>query len=331
LKHTVFVSLSGEDRIAIFSLDSQTGHLESIGNVEIEGRPAPLAVDPSGAYLYAGLRSSCHIASFEIDRTTWNLSLFGKTPLESDPCFLATDRTGRFLFSTYYAAGALAVHRIDPGGVIHNDPIESIKTAKNAHSMQTDPTNTYAYVPHTGANIIIQFSFDAETGHLAEKARFAPEKGQGPRHFCFHPGKKYVYFVNEQGCSISAYRLDSSTGAISPVQTVSTLPEGFSGKNTCAQIHMSRDGKLLFASNRGHDSIAAFSIAQDSGKLTPIGQTATEKTPRAFNLDPQDRFLLAAGLDSGKMAVYGIGPQSGALLSHHTLTVGAEPMWVLIL
>ncbi len=331
MNHTVYVSLSGEDRIAIYSLHTQTGLLEPIGNVEIEGRPAPLAVDPSGAYLFAGLRSSCHIASFEIDRSTGNLSLCGKTPLESDPCFLATDRTGRFLFSTYYAAGALAIHRIGSGGVLQDPPIESIKTAKNAHSMQTDPTNAFAYVPHTGPNLIIQFNFDAQTGRLSEKARFSPAEGQGPRHFCFHPNRLYVYFVNEQGCSICAYHVAPSTGAISPFQTVSTLPEGFSGKNTCAQIHMTRDGKLLFASNRGYDSIAAFSIAQDTGKLNPIGQTATEKTPRAFNLDPQDRLLMAAGLDSGNMSVYRIEPQTGTLVSTHSFAVGANPMWILVL
>ena len=197
--------------------------------------------------------------------------------------------------------------------------------------MQTDPTNAYAFVPHTGPNTIFQFKFDSESGRLTpnDETRFNPDDGQGPRHFCFHPNGKFVYFVNEQGCSICAYRFDS--GNLSHFQTVSTLPDNYSGDNTCAQIHMTPDGIRLFASNRGHDSIASFTIDPASGGLTPIGQAPTEKTPRAFNLDPRGRFLLATGLDSGNLSVYSIDPQSSALIPLHTHAIGEKPMWVLVL
>lgn len=331
MKYHVYVSLSAEDRIAILALDSQTGKLEEIGESRIAGGPAPLTVDPNRDFLFAGLRSSCHIASFVIDRNTGNLAFIGKTALKSDPCFLGTDRTGRFLFSTYYAAGAVAIHSIDSEGKLRDSPIEWLETAKNAHSMQTDPTNAYAFVPHTGPNTIFQFKFDSESGRLTpnDETRFNPDDGQGPRHFCFHPNGKFVYFVNEQGCSICAYRFDS--GNLSHFQTVSTLPDNYSGDNTCAQIHMTPDGIRLFASNRGHDSIASFTIDPASGGLTPIGQAPTEKTPRAFNLDPRGRFLLATGLDSGNLSVYSIDPQSSALIPLHTHAIGEKPMWVLVL
>ena len=333
MKHYVYVSLSAEDRIAILTLDSQTGKLEAIGESRITGGPAPLTVDPNRDILFAGLRSSCHIASFVIDRNTGSLTFGGKTALKSDPCFLGTDRTGRFLFSTYYAAGAVAVHSIDSEGMLQDSPVEWIQTAKNAHSMQTDPTNAYALVPHTGPNTIFQFKFDSKSGHLTptDSPRFYPDEGQGPRHFCFHPNRKFVYFVNEQGCSICAYRFDSATGDLSPLQSVSTLPDEYSGDNTCAQIHMTPQGGRLFASNRGHDSIASFTIDPASGGLTPIGQTPTEKTPRAFNLDPRGWFLLSTGLDSGNLSVYRIDPRSGTLIPLYTHAVGERPMWVLVL
>jgi 6-phosphogluconolactonase len=158
-----------------------------------------------------------------------------------------------------------------------------------------------------------------------------PEEGVGPRHFVFHPHLPIVYFVNEQGSSVTAYQFDRSVGTLRAFQNISTLPVGFAGENTCAQIHIAPSGDFLYASNRGHDSIACFAVDAATGGLNIIDQQSTEEMPRAFNVDPAGRFLYAAGLVSGKLASYRIDDQTGALEPMQTYLVGERPMWVLVL
>ena len=157
-----------------------------------------------------------------------------------------------------------------------------------------------------------------------------PRPWTGPRHFCFHPSLDVLYTSNEQGCSVTAYALDRATGLLRALQTVSTLPEGFSGENSCAQIRMTPSGRFLYAPNRGHDTIAAFSVDESTGLLTAMGHTPTERVPRAFDIDPSGRFLYAAGLETGRLASYAIDEASGALTPLDVYTIGNGPMWVLV-
>ena len=330
----VYISVAGEDKIAIWNLDPGTGTLTWQEDLILGGAPGPLAVHPNGRTLYAGLRGICHLVSLRIDPATGILSSIRAIELQSDPCYLATDRTGRYLFSAYYRAGHVAVHPIEADGAAALPPVEWRATAPCAHALQTDPANRYAYVPHVAqSNAIYQFVFDAETGRLAPNPvpRVVPEAGVGPRHYCFHPSHDVVYFDNEQGSSVTAYHLDPATGALAPFQTLSTLPEGYTGQNTCAQIHMTPEGSYLYAANRGHDSIACYAIDPDTGALTSLGQQPTQATPRAFNVDPAGRFLLASGLDSGRLTVYRIEAARGTLEALSEVRVGERPMWVTIL
>jgi 6-phosphogluconolactonase len=150
----------------------------------------------------------------------------------------------------------------------------------------------------------------------------------GPRHYCFHPSLDLVYFSNEQGCSVSAYRLDGATGTLSAIQTISTLPSGFSARNTCSQIHLTPSGRYLYVGNRGHNSIAGFAV-DAAGRLTALGQVSTEPVPSAFALDSAGRFLFAAGSASGRLASYRITVETGALTPLATLAVGQRPQAVL--
>jgi 6-phosphogluconolactonase len=201
--------------------------------------------------------------------------------------------------------------------------------------MQTDPSNKFAFVPHiagNGPNAIFQFRFDENTGHITPNSppRVEPEEHLGPRHFCFHPTQNILYFSNEQGCSVTGYRLDTATGTLSAFQTIITLPEGYSERNTCSQIQISPSGKFLYAPNRGHNSIACFSVEASSGRLTPIGQVPTEAVPSAFSLDPEGNFLYAAGSESDRLASYRVNGDTGELTPLETYSVGERPMWVLI-
>jgi 6-phosphogluconolactonase len=336
MPHIVYVSLQGDDKLARFIMDPTTGTLTPQGEVAVAGGPAPLAVDPQRRFLYVGRRGVCVISSFRIDPRTGDLSLIGEVSLESDPCYLATDRTGRFLFSAYYEAGKAAVHPISADGVASGPPVEWRDTARGAHSMQTDPSNRFAFVPHiagNGPNAIFLFRFDAHTGRLTPNSpdRVTPERPDGPRHFCFHPSKDLLYFSNEQGCSVTTYALNTATGLLTPLQTVPTLPEGYTGRNTCSKIQITPSGKFLYAPNRGHNSLACFAVDATTGYLTPRGHMLTEPVPRAFSLDPTGTFLYAAGLESGRLAAYRIDDATGLLQPLEVYPVGTRPMWVMIL
>jgi len=182
-----------------------------------------------------------------------------------------------------------------------------------------------------GPNVILQFKFDPQTGDLTSNSppRVEPAERVGPRHYCFHPSRDLVYFSNEQGCSVTAYRLDPATGALTAAQTISTLPDGYTERNTCSQIHLTPSGRFLYVGNRGHNSIAGFAVDPATGHLTPAGHVPTEAVPSAFCLDPEGHFVFAAGTASGRLASYRINRETGALTPLATSDVGQRPAAVL--
>jgi 6-phosphogluconolactonase len=237
------------------------------------------------------------------------------------------------------------VHPLGADGAVSTPSLGWLATATGAHAIATDPSNRFAFVPHIarlndnvleppkenpGPNVIMQFRFDAQTGRLTPNSPFRVEQSErlGPRHYCFHPTQNVVYFSNEQGCSVTGYRLDPAAGTLSAPQTISTLPDGFSGRNTCSQIHLTPSGRFLYVGNRGHNSIAGFAV-DTSGRLTAIGQASTEPVPSAFSLEPAGHFAFAAGSASGRLASYRINGETGALTPLSTYVVGQRPQAVL--
>jgi 6-phosphogluconolactonase len=332
----MYVSLQDDDQISVFTMDTGTGKLALKGQVPVPGGPSPMAISPDRKVLYVGHRNVPGISSFRIDPPTGMLTASGTVTPEAAPTFLSTDRSGRYLLSSYYQGAHAAVHPIGADGTAGAPPIEWLETAIGAHAMQTDPSNKFAFVPHIdnrgGPNAIFQFKFDPNTGHLTPNSppRVRQPAGTGPRHFCFHPGKDILYFSNEQGSSVTGYAFEPAGGTLSAFQTISTLPAGYRETNTCSQIQISPSGKFLYAPNRGHNSIAGFSVDAASGRLTSIGQVSTEDRPSAFSLDPQGRFVLAAGSETDRLASYRIDGDTGELTPLETYPVGKRPMWVLI-
>ena len=184
----------------------------------------------------------------------------------------------------------------------------------------------------TASAVPIMWGTDEDTGHLTPNSPLKVEQGEflGPRHFCFHPTLDILYFSNEQGSSVSVYSLDTTAGTLSTIQTIGTLPEGHTGRNTCSQIQISPSGKFLYVPNRGHNSVAGFSVDATTGRLTGIGQVSTEAVPSAFSLDPESKFVFAAGSESGRLASYRVNADTGELTPLETVTVGQRPMGVLI-
>ena len=336
MPYFMYITISEEDRIAIYKMDPDSGDLEHLEDVAVEGRPAPLALHPSKRYLYTAQRGINQLSSFAIDQATGSLSLIGEAPLVSDPCSLGIDKKGNYLMSAYYGAGKCAVHPISDNGAVVDAPTEQLDTATGAHCMQTDPSNRFAYLPHIsggkGPNAIFQYRFDENSGKLTpnDPTRVSPEAELGPRHYCFHPSKSILYFSDEQGCSVTGYNMDPDKGTLEAFQTISTLPDGYEGQNSCAQIHIAPSGKFLYAPNRGHNSMACFEVDSDTGRLTSLGQVPTEPIPRAFGIDPQGKFLYSAGLESGRLAAFSMDQDKGTLSPMQVYDVGKAPMWVLI-
>lgn len=334
MPYYIYVSVSAEDRVNVFAMDPETGALDTHAVVAVGSGPTAMCVDPQQRFLYVALRGSRQAAAFRLDRGSGRLAPLGTAPLEAEPCYISTDRTGRFLFTSYYRAGMAAVHPIRRDGSVGTPAVMSVKTAERAHSIQTDPSNKFAFVPHTaGPNLIHQFRFDETTGRLSSNpaGRITPPEGAGPRHFCFNESMDIVYFVNEQGSSVTGYNLNTEDGTLSEFQTITTLPAGFEGQNTCAEIRITPTGEYVYASNRGHDSIAAFSVDGTTGQLEPIGHTPTEETPRGFTLDPDGAYLLAVGQGSGKLATYRIDDETGHLTALEVYDVGNSPIGILAL
>jgi 6-phosphogluconolactonase len=306
-----------------------------------------LAINPDRCVLYAGHRDVPAISSFRIDPASGGLTLQGTVIPAHAPTFLAPDRTGEYLLSAYYQGGFAAVHAIADDGSVVATPIDWLATATGAHAIQTDPSNRFAFVPHIarlndnvlepqrdnmGPNMIAQFRFDAGTGHLTENSpfRLEPAERPGPRHYCFHPSLNLVFFSNEQGCGVTSYRLDPAAGTLSSEQTISSLPDGYTARNTCSQIHLTPSGRFLYVANRGHNSIAGFTVDPTTGRLALTGHASTEAVPGAFALDPAGNFLFAAGTVSGRLASYRINQETGVLIPVTTYDVGQRPSAVLV-
>src|SRR6516162_11103060 len=345
MPHALYVCLQDEDKIASFAIDSETGRLTRQAEVAVPGGPSVLTISSDQRVLYLGQRTNPAISSFQIDQNTGALSPQGNVSTEHAPTYLATDRAGRYLLSAYYQGGYAAVHSLGAQGAVGASSVDRQATAAGAHAIQTDRSNRFAFVPHIarlndnvleplreshGPNVIFQFKFDVQSGRLTANSplRVEPPERLGPRHYCFHPTHDIVYFSNEQGCSVTAYRLDRATGTLSAVQTVTSLPDGYTARNTCSQIHMTPSGRFLFVGNRGHNSIAGFAV-DATGRLSPIGHTSTEPVPTAFSLDPEGHFVFAAGSASGRLAAYRIDDATGALTLLATQAVGQRPQAVL--
>ena len=328
----VYVSLAKEKTIAVYQMDPTSGKLTHVADAPCEGEPAALVTNPAKTGLFASLRPEGKLSAFRIDQATGKLDHLNTIDAGADPGHLSTDRFGRFLLAAYYVAAKATVHAIEADGALREKPVQSIPTAEKAHCIMLDPANRYAFVPHTGPNAIFQFAFDKATGKLSpgKSPRLDTPANTGPRHIIFHSRLDVAYVDNEQGGSVTAYKFDKAAGTLAPLQTVSTLPAGFRATNACAEIKIHPNGKWLYVSNRGHDSIARFGLDDVTGRLTMLGTTPTEKTPRSFDLDFSGRFLLAAGESSGKLAVYQVDADSGDLKPAETYTVGTTPWWVLV-
>lgn len=331
MAYHVYVSNSGNNFFSHFLMDEDSGALEPQPNIELEGAPGAVVMHPNGRVMFVALRAARLLVNYVVDQEKGTLVRLSETALAEGPPYLFLDNTCSFLLSSYYGSGHVGVHSMSGPGILADQPLQMLPTAIRAHSIQTDRSNRFAFVPHTNpTNAIFQFRFDEQTGQLTpnDPPTVQPATPEGPRHFAFHPTRDLLYSINENGSTISAYRFDPESGTLSSFQVISTLPEGFDrAGNTTAEIKIAPNGRFLYGSNRGHDSLALFAIGND-GRLTAKGHYPTEATPRFFELDPSGRFAYAVGQGSGRLASYRIDAVTGALTPLEQHEVGESPLWI---
>ena len=303
--------------------------------VDKPGSSTPLAITPDHRVLIAGRRSQPFQAvSFAIDPKTGQLSHIGNGPLADSMANIAIDHSGKFLFSASYGGNKVALNALGANGVA-GEPKQVIPTGLNAHAFLPSPDNRFAFATNLGSDQVLAFAFDAATGSLTPSdppAHKVPEKS-GPRHFVFHPNGKFVYLLHELNGDVAAFAYEAKSGAWDEIQRTTALPEGFSGKPSdkkpwAADIHITPDGRFLYASERTTHTLAAYKVDAASGKLTAIGSVPTEKQPRGFNIDSSGRYLAAVGELSDSMTVYAIDQSSGALGKLKSYPTGKKPNWV---
>jgi 6-phosphogluconolactonase len=331
-----------------YRFEPATGKLTSMGLAAETPNPSFLVVHPNGRFLYAanehepgdGPGKNNNVSAFAIDPKTGKLTFLNKVSSRGEgPCHLSIDKTARTLLVANYNSGSVAALPIQADGRLgeatafnqhHGSSVDRARQmGPHAHFIQPSPDNRYALTADLGLDQVLVYRLDPTKGSLTPNdPPFATvEPGSGPRHLAFHPTTKWVYVNGEMKSNVTVFAYDAAKGALQSIQTVSTLPSGFSGTSSTAEIQVDRGGRFLYVSNRGHDSVAIFSIDQATGKLTPVAHTSTTgKTPRFFTLDPTGTYLFASNQNSTSTAVFRVNPATGRLTLAQTLTDVAEPV-----
>jgi 6-phosphogluconolactonase len=346
----VYVSNAEDGDIGTYTLQAD-GSLQPGPRVAAAKVVMPMAVSPDKRFLVAAVRSKPFEAyTYGIDKSSGALSLVGKGPLAESYPYITIDRSGRFLLGASYGAHQVGVNPIGADGRV-GEPLQVMLTARNAHAIRTDNTNRFVFVPHLGTDQILQFVFDDKSGKLS--ANTPPllqlKQGTGPRHLIVAKDNRFVYLLNELTATVTALALDATTGTLKELDSVSALPPdsklgpgmprgavGVAGqppRNTdndiwASDLHLTPNGRFLYAAERTSSALGGFRVDPGSGKLTYLGSTPTEKQPRGFAIDPTSRFVVVSGEKSDTISSYAIDAESGALKLIGRYPTGKGTNWV---
>jgi 6-phosphogluconolactonase len=321
--------------IYAYRFDSRTGRLAPMGLAAELPNPSFLVTDGDRRHLYAVTEMGEHgphddsgsISSFSIDPHTGALHFLNKVPSGgSETAHLALDHSGKILFVANYGSGSVASFAVNPDGTIGartgfdqhtgSSVNPERQSSPHPHEVVLSPDNRYLFVPDLGTDRVYVYRVDiAKRGFVpSDPAYVTVDAGLGPRHILFGPGAKFAYLVTEMGSRVVVFSYNAARGLLHPIQTISTLPPGFSGHDQSAEIQIDRTGRYLYVSNRGHDSITAFSIQPQSGMLEKIQTTPILGAwPRSFDLDPTGRFVVVANQNSDDLTLFAIDPANGQL------------------
>jgi 6-phosphogluconolactonase len=292
--------------------------------------PSFLALDPSGRFLYAvsevddiGPEKSGGVLAFAVDAKTGDLTLLNQQPSQGGaPCHLVVDKTGKNVLVANYSGGNVALLRVgadgrlEPASVVRahegSGPNAQRQKKPHAHGIYLDAAERFAFSPDLGADRVFVYRFDAAKGTLEPHGAAPLPPGSGPRHLAFHPSGRFAYAINELISTVTAFGYDAAKGELTPLETVSALPADFKGTSYPAEIEVSKDGRFVYGSNRGHDSLVVFRVDPASGKLTLAGHVPVGGSwPRHFTIEPSGRVLLASHQRGGTASFFKLDPQTG--------------------
>ncbi|NIA29685.1 MAG: beta-propeller fold lactonase family protein [Actinobacteria bacterium] len=316
--------------IYLYRLNTANGELTYFSKTTGIENPSFLAIRPGGNYLYSvsQVRSqSGDIFAYRISPQTGELIFLNKQSSEgAGPCHVSVDHSGKWVLAANYTGGTVSILPIMEDGSLGSatDVIKHHGSSVNPdrqkephpHSIWVSPDNRFAFVPDLGMDKIMIYKLDLVNGKLLpnDPPFFKTAPGSGPRHFTFHPSGKFAFVISELASTITSMKYDSTNGALTKIETVSTLPAGWTGESYCADIHTSPDGKFVYGSNRGHNSIAVFSFGEKSEKLSLIEcEPVQGDWPRNFAIDPGGTILLAANKKSNNVVTFWIDQKSGEL------------------
>jgi 6-phosphogluconolactonase len=316
----VYVSNAEDGDIGLYTLRPD-GSLQPGPRFKVGAMVMPMSVSPDQRFLVAATRSKPYSAyTFGIERGSGALKPLGSGPLAESFPYITFDRTGRYLLSASYSAHLISVNPVNPDGTV-GEPLQVIPTARNAHAIITDRTNRFAFVPHLGTDQVFQFRFDEKSGRLSANAPpvLQLEAGTGPRHLVASPDNRFVYLLNELTATVTTLALEngllkeiSSAAALSPDSKLGPgMPRPQPGRDVsndiwASDIHVTPNGKFLYAAERTGSTLNALAVDTATGRLTCIGSTPTEKQPRGFRIDPAGRFMVVSGEKSDSISSYAI-------------------------
>jgi 6-phosphogluconolactonase len=320
--------------IYVFRYDANSGKLTPMGVAAETQDPSWVAIHPGGKFVYAVNESGKNsmVSAFALDAKTGKLTLLNQLPaLGEDPCYLSFDRTGKYVLIANYTSGNVVVFPLGADGKLgpatanvrdegKPGPNKERQEGPHAHWIEPSSGNRFAYVSDLGLDKILIYKFDEANGTLANPDAKQQEvfsatlpPGSGPRHLAFSRDGNFMYVLGELQSTVTVFANDARE-KYRAVQTIATLPQDFSGRNDAAEIAIHPNGKFLYASNRGHDTIALFHIDPGTGKLTAAGDfSVAGKEPRNFVIDPTGAFVLAADQLSDKIVTFRIDQKTGAL------------------
>ena len=322
------------DGIYLIRMDRRSGKLRRVGSVDAGANPSFLAIHPNGRVLYAvnevekyNGRATGAVSAFAIASNTGALTRRNEQPSEGGaPCFVSVDRSGQVLLVANYVGGSIALLPIQADGslapathvVQHtgSGPNAARQDAPHAHCIVADPSNRFVLAADLGVDRVFVYRLDLDGKSLrhVEGGDAVMRSGAGPRHIAFHPTLPLVFVSNELDSTVATLRFDAERGALSPLDTLSTVPAGWTGTNYPADIHITPSGRTLYVSNRGHNSLAVFSVAVSTGALALDQVVSTQGDwPRNFSLDPTGRWLLVANQRSDAVVVFRRDQESGRL------------------
>lgn len=316
---------SGKSKgIYAYRFDLASAKLEPLGLAAETSNPPFLAIHPSRKYLYAAITEG-FVAAYAIDLASGKLKELNRVGSKGvGPCYVRVDHSGRGVLVANFGSGTVAALPVRSDGSVGeataaiqhkgSGPHPQRQASPHAHSINLSPDNRFAIAADLGIDQLLIYRFDPANGTLvANDPPFAKvNRGAGPRHFAFHPSGRYAYVINEIDSTVTAFTYDRKSGVLKDFQTASTLPADYKGGNSTAEVQVHPSGRFLYGSNRGHDSIAVFTI--DKGKLTPAGHTPTQgRTPRNFGIDPTGAYLFAANQNSDNIVLFRIDGGSGQL------------------